>query len=328
MGFPENVLVGGLAAVREEVELCKHFVEKKTNLGESFLWMGFCAILVMTFGLPQRLKEALSLSRKISRLENERVATIEDGVRGERLVGLLILSLCLLSLLLMALAQLRRSTLLLLVQFPFCVLLTLSLVVVGYRSSSFRPAAIIANVILLPSVPAALLSLALSPSTSTSALSSVQPSQHFELLELLELLSSSRAVMHVLPSLLLLIAPIVLLTANNSAALLVAVNVRYACPLLGLWYSLQVRWTVCLGLALYSGANLEAMLCPPLAMTDNLPTWAATLPVYRSAISLFLVVFGWGYTFSATMAAEWLSGALGQRPPRITIRAAAKPRKE
>ena len=326
MGLLENALVGGLVAAREEVELCKHYVEKKTNLGESFLWMGFCAILVMTFGLPQRLKEALSLARKISRMENERVAAIEGGVRGERRVGLVILSLCLFSLLLMALAQWRRSTLLLLVQFPFCVLLTLSLIVAGYRSSSFRPAAIIANVLLLPSVPAALVSLALSPSTSSSALSSVQPSQHF-LLEL-ELLSSSRLVAYALPCLLILVAPIVLLTANNSAALLVAVNVRYACPLLGLWYSLQVRWTVCLGLALYSGANLEAMLCPPQAFTDTLPSWAATLPIYRSAISLFLVVFGWGYTISATLAAERLSGALGQRPPRITIRASSKPRKE
>ena len=311
-GFWETLLVGGLRS-KEHEDRCVHFIDKKHNVIESFVWMGICGIMVLSFSLPQHLKHSLWLSRRLSLQAHQQEAKTKSSSSSSRRAASAVAVLCLGAMLSMVAAEWQRQSLAMLLQFPFCVLLSLLVVSAGHAwMPSLRHVSIVVNVLLLPSVPNALLSLALEPTPFVLfPSSSSPPSPH-----------SSTVAAKAAVALLLLLAPIHLLSACNNAALHVALRVPYACPLLGAWYAVQVRWTVCLGVAVFTHANLELLLCPPHRSplqrsgaggsgSGLLPAWLVGLaesdfswPLYRSALTLLLAGAGAVYAWAALRVAR------------------------
>jgi len=289
LSFLARQFVGGLGQ-GELLQRCVHFIDKKHNVVESFVWMGICGILVLSFSLPASLKEALKGARTLSlRAARQQELSQQGGGRvghGSSAVDAALAALCLLIMLCMVVAEAQRQTLVMLLQFPFCVLVSLLTVLAGYlRLKALRPAAIVINVLLLPCIPTALFSLAVSDAPFPPALG-----------------PSICLALKAASALVLLLAPVHLLSSCQHAPLVIALKAPYVSPLLGCWYAVQVRWTVCLGVAVFTHANLEGLLCPPESLARWLAPASAWLaetspwPLYRSALTVLLVVAGAVYS--------------------------------
>jgi len=275
-----RLLTAGLRASRQ-TEDCLHHVDHKSNMAESFFWMGVCAILLLAFGLPEKMKLAVKTSRQASLQYQQQGAAI---VSRRRVLDVIVAGSCLVLAGCLVAEEWHRKTMARLIQFPFCLLVTHVGVLLGHQLLSVRHYSITASVLLLPSVPTAVFSLLMSDSLQPQLFSPEQ----------------SRALT-ALSALALTAVPLYIVVGCDYAALRVSAKIPMLSGVLGWWYALQVRWTVVLGLALFTHGNLELMLCPTPALRSLLaPISAAlassSLPLYRSVITLLMWPLGWFYT--------------------------------
>jgi len=275
-----RLLTAGLHSLRKTEE-CLHHVDHKSNMAESFFWMGVCAILLLVFGLPEKMKLAVKTSRQASLQYQQQGAAV---VSRRRLLDVIVAGSCLVLAGCMVVDEWQRKTLARLIQFPFCLLVTHFGVLLGHQFLSVRHYAITASVLLLPSVPTAVFSLLMSDSLQPQLFSPEQ----------------SRALT-AMTALALAAVPGYIVVGCDYAALRVSAKIPMLSGVLGWWYALQVRWTVVLGLALFTHGNLELMLCPTPALRALLaplsPALASSsLPLYRSVLTLLMWPLGWLYT--------------------------------
>lgn len=267
---------------------CVKFIEQKNNLAESVVWMGICGVCVLAFSLPNQLKLGLrsAKARHIETLayEKQNPATA-GGEWWRRYADAGVASMYLYLGFTLLQREAERHTVVLLAQFPFLVVCSFLAVLSSQRASShqLRAFSITSSIVMLPSVPAAVLSLLLSDDVDGKHTSAVS-------------------------LLFLLLAPVYVLTANHFAAVRVFQNISHLL-LLGSWYTIQLKWTLVLGLAIYSHGNAELMLCPSEALralvavaSQNLSK--SSLPFYRSLLTVVAYFAGSVYSLGALFVAN------------------------